>query len=82
MYFCNCRGIRESDVNAAIDKGCCTYKSAYRACTGEKPVCGMCQTDFPAVLARHSVSQASMQVSAPTSAQDADMVATTAPVMP
>lgn len=54
MYFCNCRGIRERDVKAAIADGCCTYAAAYKACSGgQTPQCGRCREDFTKLMAQH-----------------------------
>ena len=61
MYFCNCRGIRERDIKAAIADGCCTYASAYKACSGgQSPQCGRCREDFQKHLSNHyaAVAQA------------------------
>ncbi len=52
MYFCNCRGITESEITDAIANGARTYKAAFHACAVDKPVCGLCRTDFEPLLAR------------------------------
>ena len=45
MYVCNCNGIRERDVRAAIDGGAQRPAEIFRAC-GSKPQCARCVRDM------------------------------------
>ena len=41
MYVCNCNGIRERDVRAAIERGAQRPAEVFRAC-GSRPQCARC----------------------------------------
>ena len=44
MYVCNCNGIRERDVRAAIDKGADRAAEVFRHCQS-RPQCAKCVCD-------------------------------------
>lgn len=41
MYVCNCNGIRERDVRAAIENGATRPAEIFKAC-GARPQCARC----------------------------------------
>lgn len=45
MYICNCNGIREREVRAAIDAGATRPAEVFRAC-GSKVQCARCVCDM------------------------------------
>jgi bacterioferritin-associated ferredoxin len=45
VYVCNCNGIRERDVRAAIEGGAQRPAEIFRAC-GSKPQCARCVCDM------------------------------------
>lgn len=45
MYVCNCNGIRERDVRAAIDQGACRPSEVFRH-QGCRPQCAKCVCDM------------------------------------
>lgn len=49
MYVCNCNGIRERDVRAAIDGGASRPAEIFRAC-GSKPQCARCVCDMKEMI--------------------------------
>jgi bacterioferritin-associated ferredoxin len=49
MYVCNCNGIREGEVHAAIDAGAQRPAEIFRACEA-KPQCARCVCDMREML--------------------------------
>jgi bacterioferritin-associated ferredoxin len=49
VYVCNCNGIRERDVHAAIGAGACKPAEIFRACEG-KVQCARCLCDMRRML--------------------------------
>jgi bacterioferritin-associated ferredoxin len=45
VYVCNCNGIRERDVRAAIDHGACRPSDVFRQ-QGCRPQCAKCVCDM------------------------------------
>jgi bacterioferritin-associated ferredoxin len=45
MYVCNCNGIREREVHAAIDAGAQRPADVFRRC-GAEPQCAKCVCDM------------------------------------
>ena len=45
MYICNCRAIRDRDVEAAVRAGARRPSEVFRAC-GKSPQCGSCACDM------------------------------------
>jgi bacterioferritin-associated ferredoxin len=45
MYICNCRAIRERDVDAAVRAGARRPVDVFRAC-GKSPQCGSCACEM------------------------------------
>lgn len=45
MYVCNCNGIRQRQVAAAIDAGACRPSEVFSRC-GAKPQCAKCVCDM------------------------------------
>jgi len=45
LYVCNCNGIREREVRAAIEGGAQRPAEIFRAC-GSKPQCARCVCDM------------------------------------
>jgi bacterioferritin-associated ferredoxin len=45
MYVCNCRAIRERDVDAAVRAGARRPVDVFRAC-GKSPQCGSCACEM------------------------------------
>ena len=41
MFICNCNGISEQQVEAAINRGCTKPLDIYAGC-GKEPKCGRC----------------------------------------
>ena len=55
MYICNCNGIRERDVQAAIDNGASRPADVFRHCQGA-PQCAKCVCDLRRMI--HSAAAA------------------------
>ncbi len=49
MYVCNCNGIRERDVRAAIDRGASRPAEIFKAC-GAAAQCARCVCDMRQLL--------------------------------
>jgi bacterioferritin-associated ferredoxin len=49
VYVCNCNGIRERDVRAAIDTGASRPAEIFRAC-GAKPQCARCVCEMKEMI--------------------------------
>ena len=49
MYVCNCNGIREREVRAAIDAGATRPADVFRACQS-RPQCAKCVCDMRAMI--------------------------------
>lgn len=49
MYVCNCNGIREREVRAAIDSGATRPVEIFRAC-GARPQCARCVCDMKEMI--------------------------------
>lgn len=49
LYVCNCNGIREREVRAAIDAGARRPSEVFRAC-GSRPQCARCVCDMREML--------------------------------
>jgi len=45
MYVCNCNGIREREVHAAIERGAHRPADVFRTC-GAQPQCAKCVCDM------------------------------------
>jgi bacterioferritin-associated ferredoxin len=45
VYVCNCNGIRERDVRAAIEGGACRPAEVFRHCQSQ-PQCAKCVCDM------------------------------------
>ena len=45
MLVCNCRGLNERQVNAAIRMGVNTWRDVH-ACYGTEPSCGKCSCEI------------------------------------
>jgi bacterioferritin-associated ferredoxin len=45
VYVCNCNGIRERDVRAALDEGAEKTACVFRHC-GARPQCAKCVNDI------------------------------------
>lgn len=52
MYVCNCHGINERQVKAAINAGATRWKDVH-AHYGCKPQCGSCQCEIVEANAEH-----------------------------
>lgn len=50
MYVCNCNGIRERDVHAAIEQGASRPSDIFRACQA-RPQCAKCVCDMRQMIA-------------------------------
>lgn len=59
MYVCNCNGIREREVRAAIDAGASRPSQIFKVC-GSQPQCARCVCDMRQMLddARESLKYA------------------------
>lgn len=53
MYVCNCNGIREREVRAAIEAGAKRPAEIFRACGG-KPECARCVCEMREMIAEQS----------------------------
>lgn len=51
MYICNCNGINESAVKAAIERGAKSAAEVYLA-NGCKMQCGKCKCEIDALLSK------------------------------
>ena len=51
MYVCNCNGIRERDVRAAIDAGAARPAEIFKRCDAA-PQCARCVCDMRQMLAQ------------------------------
>ncbi|MDP3661224.1 bacterioferritin-associated ferredoxin [Phenylobacterium sp.] len=49
MYVCNCNGIREREIRAAIASGALRPAEIFRAC-GQTPQCARCVCDMRKML--------------------------------
>ncbi|MDP3175976.1 MAG: (2Fe-2S)-binding protein [Phenylobacterium sp.] len=49
MYVCNCNGIREREIRAAIASGASRPAEIFRAC-GQTPQCARCVCDMRKML--------------------------------
>ena len=49
MYVCNCNGIREREVRAAIDNGASRPAEVFRAC-GSEPKCAKCVCEMRSMI--------------------------------
>ena len=49
MYVCNCNGIRERQVRAAIEAGAKRPADIFKAC-GTRPQCARCVCDMREIL--------------------------------
>jgi bacterioferritin-associated ferredoxin len=49
VYVCNCNGIRERDVRAAIDAGAARPAEVFRACQS-RPRCAKCVCDMRTMI--------------------------------
>ena len=49
MYVCNCNGIREREVRAAIDQGATRPAEVFRRC-GAEAQCARCVCDMRRIL--------------------------------
>ncbi len=49
MYICNCNGIREREVRAAIDAGAARPAHIFKACDS-RPQCARCVCDMRRML--------------------------------
>lgn len=49
VYVCNCNGIREREVRAAIDAGAARPAEVFRACQS-RPRCAKCVCDMRAMI--------------------------------
>jgi bacterioferritin-associated ferredoxin len=49
LYVCNCNGIRERDVRAAIDQGASRPAEVFRRCGGEAQ-CARCVCDMRRII--------------------------------
>jgi bacterioferritin-associated ferredoxin len=49
MYVCNCNGIREREVRAAIEAGASRPSQIFKAC-GTQPQCARCVCDMRQML--------------------------------
>jgi bacterioferritin-associated ferredoxin len=49
MYVCNCNGIREREVRAAIDAGATRPAQIFKACES-RPQCARCVCDMARML--------------------------------
>lgn len=52
MYICNCNGIREREVHAALHADVLTVAGLYRHC-GKKAQCGKCTREMVDLLRAH-----------------------------
>ncbi len=50
LYVCNCNGIREREVRAAIDQGATRPAEVFRRC-GAAPQCAKCVCDMRDMIA-------------------------------
>lgn len=50
VYVCNCNGIREREVRAAIDAGASRPAEVFRKC-GAEPQCARCVCDMRQIIA-------------------------------
>ncbi len=55
MYVCNCNGIREREVRAAIEGGARTPADVFRRCQ-TKPQCAKCVCDMRRMIQRSDES--------------------------
>ncbi len=51
MYVCNCNGIREREVRAAIESGARRPAQVFHAC-GSKPQCARCVCEMREMIAQ------------------------------
>ncbi|MBN34818.1 MAG: ferredoxin [Rhodospirillaceae bacterium] len=61
MYICNCNGINQRQVQAALEAGAARYKEvlAYHGCM---PQCGKCQAEIEEALSsRKAVKTVSLE---------------------
>ena len=49
MYVCNCNGIREREVRAAIEAGAQRPSEVFQAC-GARPQCARCVCDMKQMI--------------------------------
>ena len=49
MYVCNCNGIRERDVRAAIESGATRPSDVFRHCAS-RPQCAKCVCDMTRMI--------------------------------
>jgi len=57
VYVCNCNGIRERDVRAAIDEGAVKPSEVFRRC-GSRPQCARCVLDMRRMIDTACVASA------------------------
>lgn len=53
MYVCNCNGIRERQVRAAIEAGATRPSEVFRACDS-RPQCARCVCEMRGMIDEHS----------------------------
>ena len=53
MYVCNCNGIRERDVRAALDQGAAKPAEIFRHCQS-RPQCARCVCDMRRMIEAQS----------------------------
>jgi bacterioferritin-associated ferredoxin len=51
LYVCNCSGLRERDVRAAVDEGATRPADVFRRC-GTRPQCAKCVCDIRRMIDR------------------------------
>ena len=57
MYVCNCNGIREREVRAAIEQGASRPSEVFRS-HGSAPQCAKCVCDMRGMIVEHRKVQA------------------------
>jgi bacterioferritin-associated ferredoxin len=55
VYVCNCNGIRERQVHAAIERGCRRPADVFRHCNGELR-CAKCVCDMKRMIRRSEMA--------------------------
>jgi len=55
LYVCNCNGIRERDVRAAIEQGASRPADVFRH-AGAKPQCAKCVCDMRCMIQEQTVA--------------------------
>jgi bacterioferritin-associated ferredoxin len=55
LYVCNCNGIRERDVRAAIDQGACRPSEVFRKAEC-RPQCARCVCDIRQMIDAQSAA--------------------------